>query len=97
MAEPSLLSGVLAGAAWNVVNLFCFSQLLATWIGPRHSRRRAMGWLAAKLCLYAIIGVLFVVRAVSFVGFGIGFGVTLAAGIAWVALRSRRTLIPHGR
>ena len=100
VGASSLALGILAGGLWNVLSLWCLIQLLNAWIGPRHSTRRALGWLLVKFpLLYALLVVAFRRQMVSAAGFGIGF--TLVLGVALAALGySTRQMIkvrPHGR
>ena len=95
---PSLTTGLLAGAAWNLASLWCLSRLMTAWLGSPHSTRRALGWLAVKLALYGLILLVFIKQIVSPTGFGLGFGLTLVAAMAWCILTARHTLwVPHGR
>lgn len=96
--QPSLAAGIAAGGAWSLANLWCLSRVLSAWLGPEHSRRRAVGWLLVKVAvLYpAAFAVLSVHRQLA-PGFGLGFTLVLAVVIAGFALRSRLPVRPHGR
>jgi hypothetical protein len=79
--------GVMTGAAWNLASLWCLARLLAAWLGPRSSRRRAVGWLLVKFpLLYLLIVLLVRSPAVSVVAFGVGFSVVLVSALIGVAL-----------
>ena len=82
--------GVLAGGFWNVVSLWCLGNLLTAWLGPKHSQRRAIGWLLLKFpLLYGLAFVALRSPVISLIGFGVGFTVSLAAMLAilaWTAL-----------
>jgi hypothetical protein len=97
----TMLAGVLVGAAWNFASLWCLARMLAAWLGPRASRRRALSWLLVKFPLLYLLG--FVIlrdRSVSIVGFGIGFTIVLAAALVALTVRTQRLLAPvksHGR
>lgn len=98
--SSSLVWGVLAGGAWNLASLWCLSRLLHAWLGPQHSRRRVLGWLLVKFpLLYLVAFGLLHTRAVSAMGFGIGFSVILAMAIGRFALRAKSFAAPssHGR
>ncbi|GEM_PF-6046354 len=87
MSEPwtKIVVGALAGAAWNGASLWCFAQLVQAWVGPRPSRRRAIGWLLVKFpVLYAMIFLMLWSGRVSWVGFSVGFSIVLVAAIGWL-------------
>ena len=89
--------GIAAGVVWNVASLWCLSQMLGAWLGPRRSTRRALGWLLVKFpLLYAVIVLVFLKRAVSVVGFGIGFTVVLCGAVVAMASQARRMGRAHG-
>jgi len=91
----ALIAGVLAGAAWNLASLWCLSRMLAAWLGPRRSSRRALGWLLVKFpLLYVLAFVMLRSGSVSLVGFGIGFTVVLSLALLGVAIRAQRLLAP---
>lgn len=95
-----LIVGVLAGGAWNLASLWCLTQLVRAWLGPRPSRRRALIWLVVKFpLLYAATVLMCYKGMVSIVGFSIGFSVVLAASIVWLWWRAQRmaTAGSHGR
>ena len=93
-APPTAL-GVFAGGAWNIVNLWCLTRLLAAWLGPQRSQRRVIGWLLVKfLVLYGLACGLLQHPAVSILGFSIGFSVILATAVAFLALRGRSMFAP---
>lgn len=70
--------GMVAGMWWNVASLWCLTRLLAAWLGPHPSRRRAIGWLLVKFpLLYAVVLVLLRAPSVSSLGFGVGFSAGL--------------------
>ena len=79
--------GVILGAAWNLVNLWCLSSALAIWLDEAPSRRRAVAWFIVKypLLYLAAFGALSH-PAVSPVGFAIGFTVVLFAALIVKAL-----------
>ena len=85
-----LLFGLLAGALWNAVSLWCLSRLLGAWLGPSPSRRLALIWLAVKGALYGAAWKLLSHPAVSLAGFGLGFTATLFAALVWAFLRAQR-------
>ena len=97
----AMVAGMFAGAAWNLASLWCLARMLAAWLGPRASTRRALGWLLVKFpLLYLLAFVMLRGRAVSIVGFGIGFTVVLVVALASLAVRTQRLLAPvksHGR
>ena len=71
---------VLAGGLWNLVNLWCLTRLLQAWLGPSHSRRRALEWLLVKFpALYLVVFTLLASPTISPLGFGVGFTVVLTA------------------
>ncbi len=89
-------AGVLAGGAWNLASLWCLSQLLAAWLGPQPSRRRAILWLAVKFpLLYLAAFTLLRQPGLSLIGFGVGFSVVLAIAVAALAANARQMV--HGR
>ena len=94
------LAGGIAGAVWNALNLWCLTRLLQAWLGPRPSRRLALGWLLAKFpLLYAAAWVCLSHPGSSAAGFGVGFTVVLIAAMAWFAFQAQRMapLRSHGR
>ena len=96
-AQPSLAAGIAAGGAWSVANLWCLSRVLAAWIGPEHSRRRAVAWLLVKLAiLYPAALAVLSARHQLAPGFGIGFSLVLVVVIAGFALRGRAVMGPNG-
>ena len=98
-SSATLAMGIAAGGAWNLANLWCFSRLLAAWLGT-HSRRRAIGWLAVKLAVVYPSAVVVLSAAPHLaVGFGIGFGLVLIMVTGGLARASRRpaALPTHGR
>jgi len=92
-------AGVLAGGAWNLASVWCLAHLLNAWLGPRPSRRRAIGWLMVKFpLLYLLVFALLRSPAISLIGFGIGFSLVLAVVVGWFALNVKRlTASPYGR
>ena len=87
--------GVLAGGAWNLVNLWCLTRLLSSWLGPRRSTKRGIMWLAVKFpLLYLLAFSLLQHPAVSIVGFSVGFSVVLMTAVAFLALRARSMFAP---
>ena len=88
----NLAVGLLTGAAWNGANLWCLRRLLAAWLGPRRSTRRAVGWLLVKFPLLYALAFVLLRRGVSLVGFSVGFTLVLAAVIISLALSARRPL-----
>jgi len=94
----ALIAGVLAGAAWNLASLWCLSRMLAAWLGPRRSSRRALGWLLVKFpLLYVLAFVMLRSGSVSLVGFGIGFGAWEIAPFGIRLLRGRAEKIAKGK
>ena len=97
--KPAVAVGALAGGAWNLASLWCFNRLLQVWLAPIPSRRRVALWVCVKFpLLYLLAGLLLYRRAVSLLGFGIGFTVVLAIALIWWARQAAR-LVPvrHGR
>ena len=93
---PVASGGVLAGGLWNLASLWCLSQLLAAWLGPRPSSRRAILWLSVKFpLLYLAAFALMRQSGLSLVGFGVGFTVVLIVAVAALALQAQRMV--HGR
>lgn len=84
--SAQVAAGLLAGGLWNVANLWCLSQLLEAWLGPRRSTKRVVAWLLVKFpLLYVLAVALLQSTRVSMVGFGIGFTLVLvAAGLLLV-------------
>lgn len=83
--------GILAGGVWNLASLWCLTRLLAAWLGPNPSRRRAIAWLMLKFpLLYLVVFGVFHVPAISVVGFGIGFTIVLVVAVASLARRAQR-------
>ena len=39
-----MIAGILAGAVWNLANLWCLTQLLTAWLGSKRSNTRVIGW-----------------------------------------------------
>ena len=98
-SSSTLAVGIVAGGAWNLANLWCFSRLLAAWLGT-HSRRRAISWLVVKLAVVYPSAVIMLSAAPHLaVGFGIGFGCVLIMVTGGLARASRRpaALPIHGR
>lgn len=94
--QTRFAAGLLAGGFWNLASLWCLTQLLDAWLGPRASRRRAVGWLIVKFpLLYLAVFLLLSAPTLSVVGFGVGFTVVLALAISSMAWHSRR--LAHGR
>ena len=85
--------GVVAGIAWNLASLWCLSRLLAAWLGPSPSKRRAIGWLLVKFpLLYLLAFALVRGSSVSLIGFGAGFSAVLVVMLAAFALRAQRRI-----
>ena len=98
--ERRIAFGILVGGTWNLLSLWCLVHLLNAWLGPKRSSRRAIGWLLLKFpLLYALIVVAFGHRAISLLGFGIGFTVVLvvALGVLGVSARQAIGVRAHGR
>lgn len=96
----SLIAGMVAGAAWNAANLWCLSHLVFSWLGPKPSKRRALGWLVIKFpVLYVLVFAYLTHPAGSVAGFGLGFTLLLASAAVWFAVRAQRLVAvrPHGR
>ena len=92
--------GVFAGGAWNLASLWCLVQLLNAWLGPAPSRKRVWGWLLVKFpLLYFLAFGLLWTKAVSAVGFGVGFSVVLLVILTGMACQAKHLVItrPHGR
>ena len=88
-AWPVVL-GVVVGAAWNLINLWCLSSALTIWLDVAPSRRRAIAWFVVKYpLLYLAAFVALSHPAVSPVGFAIGFTVVLFAALVIKALHPR--------
>ena len=99
MSNTSLVAGLAAGAAWSTANLWCLARLLRAWLGPQPSTRRAIGWLCVKVPLYgAAVGLLWA-RAVSLLGFSLGFSLVLLAALVRFACSAQRMTLSrsHGR
>lgn len=93
--DARLVLGMLAGGAWNLVNLYCLARLLRAWLGPQRSTRRVAAWLLAKFgVLYVMVFWLLRLPTVSPVGFGLGFTVVLITAVWLLALRTRRLVHP---
>ena len=89
-------AGVLAGGLWNLASLWCLSQLLAAWLGPQPSRRRAILWLSVKFpLLYLAAFALLRQPGLSLIGFGVGFSLVLVIAVAALAANARQMV--HGR
>lgn len=87
--------GVLIGGVWHLSSLWCLTRLLNSWLGPKPSRRKAVGWLLVKFpLLYFAVFALFQSKVVPFAAFGAGFSVVLIVAIASLAAGVRRTLKP---
>ena len=85
--------GLFVGGLWNLVNLWCLTQLIGAWVGPDHSRRRIIVWILVKFpALYFLAWALLSHPAISFLWFGVGFTVVLASAIGFLAIRSPRIL-----
>lgn len=98
--DVRLSAGVLAGGLWNLASLWCLTRLLAAWLGPRPSRRRAIFWLIMKFpLLYLLVLGFFRMPSRSIAGFGAGFTVTLVMAVAWLSIRARQSAVEpsHGR
>ena len=77
-----VVRGVVVGAAWNLINLWCLSSALTIWLDRSLSRRRAITWFVVKYpLLYLAAFVALSHPAVSPVGFAIGFTVVLFAAL----------------
>ena len=95
-----LLVGLLAGAAWNALSLYCLSRLLRAWLAPSLSPRRAAAWFLVKFpLLYAAAWFCLSRPAVSLIGFSLGFTAVLLIVLAWAILRVQRMTVArsHGR
>ena len=69
---------MLAGAGWNLLNLWALAHLLGAWIGPRRSLPRALGWGLIKIpLLYALVFWLMSQPVIPPVAFAIGFTTVL--------------------
>ena len=97
-AQPSLAAGIAAGGAWSLANLWCLSRVLSAWLGPEHSRRRAIAWLLIKLAvLYPAAFIILNAYPQLAAGFGVGFSLALVVVIAGFALRGRAAVGADGR
>ncbi len=89
--------GLLAGGAWSLASLWCLVHLLDAWLGPKPSRRRAIGWLLVKFpLLYLALFLLLYSSRVSVAGFGVGFTLVLAVALGGLVALSRRSM-SYGR
>lgn len=80
--------GACLGGAWMLANLWCLRRLLAAWLDPSRSRRRALWWLLLKVpVLYAALFVLLTHSRVSPGWFGIGLTAVLTVVLGRWALR----------
>jgi hypothetical protein len=98
--SEGLLLGIIAGGAWNLINLWCLARMLHAWLGPRRSQRQAMMWLLVKFpLLYTAVFLLLRHPVVSVIGFGLGFTAVLAAAVIRLALDAQRVPMArsHGR
>lgn len=92
--------GTAVGGVWNLANLWCLTRLLGAWLGPSHSRRRAIVWTVVKFpLLYGVAFWLLAVAKVSVVGFGVGFTIVLGVALGWLAMQAQRMASAgfHGR
>ncbi|MBI4343349.1 MAG: hypothetical protein HY601_00855 [Candidatus Omnitrophica bacterium] len=92
--------GILLGGVWNLASLWCLARLLAAWLGPGHSTRRALGWLLVKFpALYALAFLLWQRRIVEPLWFGVGFTLVLVGALITLAARAPALSLgrPHGR
>ncbi len=87
---PRLAVSLLAGGTWHIMSLGCLTRVLAAWLGPQPSRRRAVGWLLLKLSLYGGAFAMMQWQAVSALGFGLGFTLVLVIVLAVFAVSARR-------
>ena len=93
---PSVAGGVLIGGIWNLASLWCLSQLLAAWLGPRPSQRWAILWLSVKFpLLYLAAFAVMRQPGLSLIGFGVGFSLVLVIAVASLAVHAQRVV--HGR
>lgn len=94
------LVGLLAGAAWNALSLWCLSRLLRAWLAPRLSHRRVAAWWLIKFpLLYAAAWFCLSRPAVSLAGFSLGFTLVLALAVGRLAFQAQRLVAArsHGR
>ena len=93
-----MIEGIFVGAVWNLINLWCLSRALRTWLHPQPSRARAIAWLAVKFPLLYSVAVGYLMRSsASAMGFGIGFLIVLiAALVAGLINASRTAFSTHG-
>lgn len=84
------------GIGWNAASLWCLVRLLRCWMGPRPSWRRALAWAGVKfLALYGVAALALFSGRVSVLGFSVGFTLSLAVAVAWLATRGRGLLVPR--
>ena len=98
--DVAVATGIVVGGLWNLASFWCLANLLQAWLGPKPSRRRAVTWLLIKFpLLYGVIFTVFISRAVSSIGFGIGFTVVLVVLLGWYVLRAPQMAAArsHGR
>ena len=87
--------GVVTGGAWNLAGLWCLARLLAAWLGPTPSRRRAIGWVLLKFpLLYLVLFSVLSHAMVSAMGFGAGFSLVLLIILGWWL--AQRRAFTHG-
>ncbi len=86
-------AGVVIGGVWNLASLWCLTQMLQAWIGPRPSQRRVIGWLLVKFpLLYAGIFLIFQTKAVPFGAFSVGFTLVLLVAIVAFMMGLRQAM-----
>ena len=90
LGTPPLALGLLAGGLWHLASLGCLAQVLAAWLGPRPSRRRAVLWLLPKIALYGGAFQLMQWPALSPLGFGLGFTLVLMTVLTVFAVSAQR-------
>ena len=98
--KPGVAVGVIIGGVWNLTSVWCLGRLLSTRVTPKPSRGKTIAWALVKFpLLYLLVGFLFMTRAVSLLGFGIGFTIVLLFAMGWFWLQASRTALvrPHGR
>lgn len=90
LGAPRLALGLLVGGLWHLASLGCLAQVLAAWLGPHPSRRRAVLWLLPKIALYGGAFWLIQLPALSALGFGLGFTLVLMTVLAVFAVSAQR-------
>ena len=94
-------TGVVAGGAWSLMNLWCLGRALSAWFCEAPSQWRVAWWVVVKFpVLYGLAVGLLMLPGVSRPGFGLGFSIGLLAALAVSMVQLHRTLrssVAHGR